>query len=90
MAEKNTAVAGIESAAKKTRKPQVRKPVELAVVAKVTDESGNPIPGAVLEIVHASKDIAGSFKLHKHTAGSDMVTFTMTPGSNTATAEKAA
>lgn len=89
MAKTDAPALDTDVTAKKTRKPQVRKAVELAVVAKVTDEGGNPINDAHIEIVLASKDISGAFKLHKQTPGSDMVTFTMTPGSNTATAEKA-
>ncbi len=86
MADKTTQTA---DAPKKTRKPQVRRPVELAVVARVVDESGNPIPGATVEVVAATKDISGAFKLHKQTPGSDMVTFTMSAEKKEADAQKA-
>ncbi len=90
MAEKNTAVAGTEPAEKKKRKSFTRKPSELAVVVAVKDESGNTIPGATVDILAATKDISGAFKLHKQSPGSDMVTFTMSAEKKEATAEKAA
>lgn len=75
---------------KKTRKSFTRKPTELAVVVSVKDEGGNTIPGATVEILAATKDISHAFKMHKQTAGSDMVTFTMQSDKKEATAEKAA
>lgn len=98
MAEKNTAAATEGTTEKKKRKSFTRKPTELAVVAVVKDEGGNPIPGATLEILAATKDISHAFKLHKTSPGSDMVTFTMSSDKKEAmssdkkeaTAEKAA
>lgn len=87
MAEKNTAAAGTTE--KKARKAPVRKPVELAVVARVTDGSGNVIPDANLEIIHASKDVAAAFRKFKENPGSDMTTFTLTAAKNEADVEKA-
>jgi protocatechuate 3,4-dioxygenase beta subunit len=74
---------------KKARKAPVRKPVELAVVVRVTDESGSAIPGAVVDVLTATKDISGAFKLHKQTPGSDMVTYTISNEKKEATVEKA-
>lgn len=62
---------------KKTRKPPVRKPVELAVVVRVTDGSGEPIPDGHVEILQATKDISAAFRAYKQTSGADMVTFTL-------------
>ncbi len=79
----------VADAPQKTRKPQVRKPVELAVVVRVTDESGNAIPDAKVEVLTATKDVSGAFKLFKQTPGSDMITYTIQPGKTQADAQKA-
>ena len=60
---------------KKARKPQVRKPVELAVVVRIVDSNGSPIPGATADVVMATKDISAAFRAYKDNPGSDMTTF---------------
>lgn len=75
---------------KKTRKPMVRKPVEIAVVAVAKDSSGNVIHDATVEIIHAGKDVAAAFRILKQNkdTGADMTTFTLNPGSDKVAVEK--
>lgn len=68
---------------KKPRKAPVRKPVELAVVVRVTDSMGEPIQGGQVEILQASKDISAAFRTFKQTPGADMVTFTLSEKKDT-------
>lgn len=73
---KNNDVAGVAAVKeKKQRKPQVRKPVELAVVVRVVDSNGSPITDATVEVLMATKDISTAFRAFKDNPGSDMTTF---------------
>jgi hypothetical protein len=55
MADKTETLATV---GKKPRRAPVRRPIELAVVVRVTDGDGQPISGGQVEILMASKDIS--------------------------------
>jgi hypothetical protein len=74
MADKTETLATV---GKKPRRAPVRRPIELAVVVRVTDGDGQPISGGQVEILMASKDISAAFRVFKQTQGSDMVTFVL-------------